>query len=492
MTTDALIGQVIGDYEIQKLLGSGGMAQVYRGYDLKLQRYAAIKIIAPHLVDTGDYEFRFEREARAVAQLNHTNIVTVYRFGEQDGLYWMAMQYIDGPDLGRILSVYHSQNELMPLNSVLSIIDAIGKALDYAHSKGVIHRDIKPGNIMLTREGEVILTDFGLAYVETEKTEGDVFGSAQYIAPEQAVSSASVVPQSDLYSLGVTLYKMLTGSTPFSQGSAMQIAMSHISEPPPPPEDYFPDIHSAFIPILEKALAKNPKDRFTSGAAMTTALRKAVRVARKQPVKAPKAKLRISDENLVFAVTRMYTPLAQQSDVDSAAVTAVEKANEKPKDATSTAAGQTANQANRTQTPTAPQSTNTQTPANQSIPSAIQDEPIEQGKRRAPLLLVALIVIALIGGGSFFILQGVGSAEIPPVTTLIEGPVRAIDNNVLTIYDIEVTIPSDDSLLSDIQIGDVVWLEGNLNAEGRGLTLNRILAAGINDEVMRTLEPNSD
>jgi serine/threonine protein kinase len=234
--SDPLIGKQLGDYVIRQLLGRGGMARVYMGFDERLQRFAAVKVINSDLsaVDEAEYTERFRREARAIARLHHPNIVGVYQFGDYEGSYYMAMVFIEGRDLRQILREYNDRKERVPLKDVLNIVQGIGSALDYAHTRGVIHRDIKPSNIMIDADDQPILTDFGLALSTWEGTLGDTFGSAHYIAPEQAVSSAKAVPQSDLYSLGVCTYEMLTGKVPFDDPSAMSVALKHLNEEPPP------------------------------------------------------------------------------------------------------------------------------------------------------------------------------------------------------------------------------------------------------------------
>src|SRR5262249_16454057 len=147
-----------------------------------------------------------------------------------------------------------ASNELVPLDDTVRIVSQVGSALDYAHSRGVIHRDIKPSNVLLDKNGKAILTDFGLVLLQTESTLGEIFGTPQYISPEQAINSASVVPQSDIYSLGVIVYEMLVGSVPFREGSSMDIAMAHATESPPSPLNFNPNLNPAFLPVLDKAL----------------------------------------------------------------------------------------------------------------------------------------------------------------------------------------------------------------------------------------------
>ncbi|MDX2161804.1 MAG: serine/threonine-protein kinase [bacterium] len=274
--TDPLIGRMLGDYRVIDILGRGGMARVYRGYDPKLERYAAIKIIDAHLLSNQEseeeYRARFRREARSIARLNHPNIVGIYQYGEVDALYYMAMVFIEGRDLGQILKDYIGRGARMPLSQVLRIVSDTGAALDYAHQGGVIHRDVKPSNIMVTNDGRAVLTDFGLALSVPEGSIGNTFGSAHYIAPEQAVSSAQAVPQSDLYSLAIVLYQMLTGKVPFDDPSAMSVALKHISEPPPPLSRYVADIPLEVELVVQKALEKDIRLRYPTGKAFVDAL----------------------------------------------------------------------------------------------------------------------------------------------------------------------------------------------------------------------------
>ena len=268
---DPLIGQQLDEYRLDELLGRGGMARVYAATDIHLGRKVAIKVIdAPYRADV-EYGDRFRREARAIAQLEHPHVVRLYRYGEVDELFYIAMQYVEGSDLADLIHEAKQKGALLPLEQVHNVIAQVCQALDYVHSKGVIHRDIKPSNILINQEGNAILTDFGLAMLTTTQTQGQVFGSPHYIAPEQAISSASAVPQSDLYGVGVMLYELVTGKLPFEADNALSIALMHASEAPRPPRQIQPSLSPALESVILRALAKEPHKRFASGAALMEA-----------------------------------------------------------------------------------------------------------------------------------------------------------------------------------------------------------------------------
>lgn len=276
MLDDPLIGQQLSNFLIERVLGRGGMAQVYYGQDVKLQRPVAIKVIDARYRSKPSYAQRFVKEARAVARWRHEHIIQIYYADDQDGLYYYVMEYIDGQDLASLMTTHASEGELLPPDEVIRISRAIADALDYAHSQGVIHRDVKPSNVMLSKDGRVILGDFGLALDMQEGSSGEVFGTPSYISPEQARRSKEVVPQSDLYSLGVILYEMLTGVVPFDDLSPTSVALQHITQPPPPPRSINPQLNKETEAVLLKALSKKPEDRYKTGKALIDALEKAL------------------------------------------------------------------------------------------------------------------------------------------------------------------------------------------------------------------------
>jgi serine/threonine protein kinase len=290
-TADPLIGQQIDNYLIQQALGRGGMARVYKGMDTNLKRPVAIKVIEEGYRANATYAQRFEREAQSVANLKHPHIVTVFHFGKHDGLYYLVMEYIDGADLDALLSNYERNGELMPHHDVIRILSAIAGALDDAHAQGVIHRDVKPSNIMLEKNGRPVLTDFGLALRQSEGTRGDTFGSPHYISPEQARNSANAVPQSDIYSLGVIAYELLTGILPFDDPSATSLAMQHILQAVPSPRLFNRELSEQVEQVLVRVLAKLPEERYQSGAEFIDALREALELLKVNPTKVSTAEL---------------------------------------------------------------------------------------------------------------------------------------------------------------------------------------------------------
>ena len=261
-----LIGEFLDAYQLEQLLGRGGMANVYRGVDVRLKRTVAIKVIRAPFRSRAEYAARFKREAQAIAQLEHPNIVRLYQYGDANGLLYMAMEYIEGQDLHQVLGTMRTNPAAWSPRARCRLVREICTALDYAHSKGMIHRDVKPTNILIDKRGRAVLSDFGLVLLTAIGTGGTTFGSPQFIAPEQIVSSASAVPQSDLYGLGVILYRMWTGRLPFDDPDPMVLAMQHMSDAPPPPREIEPAISLRLEQVLLKALEKHPAERYPSAA----------------------------------------------------------------------------------------------------------------------------------------------------------------------------------------------------------------------------------
>ncbi len=258
-----MVGKILAErYELIEKIAEGGMARVYRGRDLVLKRTIAVKVLKDQM--TGDAAFirRFEREAQAAAALSHPHIVNIYDVGEQDGTYFMVMEYVEGNNL----KDYIRQKGRLPVREAVQIARQIAEALDQAHAAGMVHRDIKPQNILFSSSGKVKVTDFGIAIAGdgVTVTVGDeIIGSVQYISPEQSRGEVAC-KQSDLYSLGIVLYEMVTGTVPFSGENPVAVAMKHIREQIVPPRQLQPDIPEALEQIILKAVQKDMADRYGS------------------------------------------------------------------------------------------------------------------------------------------------------------------------------------------------------------------------------------
>src|SRR5687767_3624695 len=262
---DRVIDAIGSQYVLEGEIGRGGMSVVYRARDLRLNREVAIKVLPPDLaMDTG-IRARFTREAQTAAQLSHAHIVPIYDVGERDGLAYFVMALVTGGNLGALLM----REPRQPLEEVRRILGEVTDALAYAHLRGVIHRDIKPDNILLDRQtGRAVVTDFGIAWaMETGArltATGIAVGTPTYMSPEQAVGERELDGRSDLYSVGVLGYQMLTGRVPFEAGNSMALLLKHVTERPRPIADLRPDTSRALRETIERAMMKAPEDRWRS------------------------------------------------------------------------------------------------------------------------------------------------------------------------------------------------------------------------------------
>src|SRR5438445_8503041 len=273
--TDQLINTLFdGSYTILRKLGAGGMANVYLDEGQELGRRVAIKMLDER--HAGDEQFveRFRREAKNAAGLSHPNIVSIYDRGEAQGTYYIAMEYLDGTTLKELIVTRGQTPIAVAIDYTRQILAAVG----FAQRHGIVHRDIKPHNVIVATDGRVKVTDFGIARSgASQMTEtGSIIGTAQYLSPEQA-RGAPVDPRSDLYSVGIVLYEMLTGSVPFTGDTPLEIAMKHLSAIPTPPSELRPDIPHDLDLVVLRALAKDPEDRYPSAEEMAADL---ARIAR--------------------------------------------------------------------------------------------------------------------------------------------------------------------------------------------------------------------
>ncbi|MEW6240584.1 MAG: serine/threonine-protein kinase [Chloroflexota bacterium] len=265
-------------YVIEELLGQGGMSAVYKATDPNLKRVVAIKMIHTHLSNDPDFVKRFEEEATAVAQLRHPNIIQVYDFNRDDDVYYMVLEFVPGETLQDHLKRLNQGGRRLSVTSAMEYIANACDAVDYAHQRGMIHRDIKPANLMLNTLGQVILMDFGIAKIvggQRHTATGAVVGTAMYMSPEQ-IKGEQPDRRTDIYSLGVTLFELVSGQPPFDADSAMTLMMMHVNDPVPDPRKLNPDVPDDLVAVINKALAKDPNERYQTAAQMAAALRNAL------------------------------------------------------------------------------------------------------------------------------------------------------------------------------------------------------------------------
>lgn len=262
-------GAIVGGYRVIKVLGAGGMGTVYLAQNPSLPRRDALKVLSGDLSTDSEFRARFEREANLAAGLDHPNIVAVYNRGDEDGQLWIAMQYIDGTDASAEVAKGPAR---MPAHRALRIIGEVGKGLDYAHRRGLLHRDIKPANFLIAAaedgdEERVLLTDFGVAKSSDDGQEltstGNIMATIAYAPPEQLMGS-KLDHRADIYSLGCSLYKLLTGQNPYPATVSAMVMMGHLHEPPPRPTAVRPDLPPAIDHVIAKVMAKDPAQRYNT------------------------------------------------------------------------------------------------------------------------------------------------------------------------------------------------------------------------------------
>jgi len=280
-------GQMLGPYKIIEQIGEGGMATVYKAYQSSMDRNVAIKVLPSQLADSAEFTQRFQQEARIIAKLEHPHILPVFDYGESNGVTYFVMRYLDAGTLREIME----KGRPLSLSEVDRLFTQLAEALSYAHSFGIVHRDLKPSNALIDSQGNLFLTDFGIAKLlesaSPRLTQTDaIMGTPAYISPEQA-QATKVDQRSDIYSLGIILYEMVTGRVPFVAETPLAVILKHVSDPLPPPSTLKPDIPEAIEKVVLKALAKDPNNRYTSVAEFLSAWKRALDESRLSVRRAP-------------------------------------------------------------------------------------------------------------------------------------------------------------------------------------------------------------
>jgi serine/threonine-protein kinase len=275
-----LTGREFGPYRIVEPLGEGGMASVYKGYQANMDRYVALKVLPRHFANDAEFVARFEQEAKVLARLRHPHILPVHDYGHVDSFTYLVMPFIESGTLINVLN-----KDPLPLTNIERIISQVGDALDYAHTQGIIHRDVKPSNVLVDERGNCMLVDFGIAKIVEGSNNltqtGGILGTPAYMAPEQGRGGA-VDARIDIYALGVILYEMATGRVPFKAETPIAVMVKHLNDPLPPPHALNPKLPSQVEQVILKAMAKNPEDRFATAGDMVRALKTAVAAAARQ------------------------------------------------------------------------------------------------------------------------------------------------------------------------------------------------------------------
>src|SRR3954452_10274043 len=273
------VGSQVGQYRIDSYIGRGGMGVVYRAEHTHLGRHVALKLLAPELAENESFRERFVRESRVAARVDHPNVIPIYEASESEGSYFIAMRYVAGTDLREILHT----NGPLSLERALVVLTQVAGALDTAHAQGLVHRDVKPGNILVVAESEhCYLTDFGLTKAISSDTAftatGQFVGTTDYVAPEQ-IEGKELDRRTDVYSLGCVFYECLTGTTPFRRDTDMAVMWAHMQEPPPRVTERRPNLPQGLDTVIATAMAKSKDDRYPSCSTFAAAARSAIELA---------------------------------------------------------------------------------------------------------------------------------------------------------------------------------------------------------------------
>ena len=367
MEYSRFVGRTLGQYRLEAPLGKGGMASVYRAYQASMDRYVAIKVMTPEIADDPNFVERFQREARTIGRLEHPHILPVIDFGVSDGIYYIVMRYMDGGSLDDRL-----RQRRLRVDEIVHYLDQIASALDYAHQRGVIHRDLKPNNVLLDRANNCYLTDFGIARIEGAERKltatGSVMGTPAYMSPEQAMGRP-VDGRSDIYALGVMLYEMVTGRLPFTADTTAALIFQHVYELPPSARQFAPELPEAIDALFNRALAKTPEARHNTAQELADHFAQIFGI-RSAPAKAQQP---ANDKTVIGEAIAPPTTILQPS-------AAAREVPTPPRE--------------RTVAVGSPLASGTATA-------------VEQPKRGAPVALLGILAVVLLalGGGAFFLID---------------------------------------------------------------------------------------
>lgn len=409
MANQSLVGKTLGKYRIVEPLGRGGMAEVFRAYQENLDRYVAVKVMHSFLADEQGFLVRFQREAKAMASLNHNNIVAVYDFDVQDGMYYIVMEYVSGGTLKYALETLAESGEQLPLAQSIQLTLEIADALAYAHARSMVHRDIKPGNIMINEGGHAVLTDFGIAKIlsgPTVTATGAMIGTPAYMSPEQGLGQPGD-ERSDLYALGVLFYQMITGKLPYDADTPLAVILKHVNEPIPQPTMMNPEIPDSVQLVAMKAMAKDPNERYQKAREMIIDLTQAAS-AGKIELGAGVALSMIRDEPTPPPIDATRVAVAPAT-VMSPTVGATPVV-----DSTRISTGEAISATEIAQAPPIP----TTTPAPYPVP-------VSQEKKRSPWAIILIVLVLLIIGGAaggFFLFGGGDDPTPTPVVAVATTP----------------------------------------------------------------------
>jgi serine/threonine protein kinase len=306
-----MIGRVLGSYRIVEQIGMGGMATVFKAYDANTDRYVALKLLPERLSANPDFRTRFHREAKAIARLEHIHILPVFAYGEEGQNAFLVMRFIQAGTLSERIA-----KGPLTLNEIDSLLKQIAGALDYAHQQGILHRDVKPKNILLDEYGNTYLTDFGIAKIvetTTDLTGDSILGTPKYMSPEQCRGGQKLTAATDIYSLGIVLFEMLTGRPPFDAETPIAVIHMQLNEPLPLPRSLVPDLPEAVERVVLKALAKAPEDRYQSAEAMARDFHLAVATAETEHISGAEGAAGVADETSLKLPETLYGSEAEST-----------------------------------------------------------------------------------------------------------------------------------------------------------------------------------